>query len=146
MTNHSDPTRPNLLKRSIISNKNTRYKGSDIRTNAVSKNGHKKQWTSTLFLRLISIRCIFARSTIATLRVVIKINRDLIYYWWPQLFRPICPLGASLPCLPTAPGTKPAPSLSAAQCCDLILSLFFSHSRGKWICYALEVIQCTTST
>ena len=71
MTNHSDPTRSNLLKRSIIIfNKNTRYKGSDIRTSAVSKNRRKKHWTSTLFLRLVSIRCIFAMSTIATLRVV----------------------------------------------------------------------------
>jgi hypothetical protein len=68
-------------KRSIIFNKNTCYKGSDIRTSAVSKNRRKKHWTSTLFLRLISTRCIFARSTIATLRVVIKINLDLIYYW-----------------------------------------------------------------
>ena len=70
MTNHSDPTRSNLLKRFIIFNKNTRYKGSDTRTSTVSKNRRKKPWTSTLFLRLISIRCIFARSTIATLRVV----------------------------------------------------------------------------
>ena len=33
--------------------------------------------------------------------------------------------------------------ISSSMLWPHIVTFFFSHSRGKWICYALEVIQCT---
>ena len=126
MTNHSDPTRSNLLKRFIIFNKNTRYKGSDIRTSAVSKNRRKKYIISKAYFHQMHICQVDYKHIESGDQDKSRPHLLLV----TSIVSPHLP-ARGLPCLPTTPATKLAPALSAAQCCDLILSLFFLTQSGK---------------